>query len=344
MERKIADLPSGHLRKQARKARIFLMQHASSEYATFAHRHEVFLQRAENEPELDPKLPLRFLEEPGLECAVWPDLYFHADLCETVERATDTRRLHRQPFDQQQRADALSDSEDNPEEAAEEPGRHSVRRSFLRKVLGPIIDYSMDYELMQFVFDLCMWSDIGSKRHALQHMPLRLALKQQPWTPAYWAQRHAALLDLQRQCGPPVLFKTWAPYEWSAPYHSWLLDSMTNGHRSRQHLAGPETLHLTHIMTEMFREWAHGGAVKNGPSSKRWSASALSADGGPHARGSRVPSSPAARCCLPDRAHTVPAPFHVFDASRVSAGPDVVFLRRALLAVSISREALAKNT
>ena len=270
VDQKISALPTRQLRKQARKARQFLLQHTVSEYATFAQKHDDFLQRAATDPDLDPKLPLHFLEEPGLECAVWPDLYFHADLCETVERATDVRRLERagpQP-------DPILDEGSELEEA-EEPARHSVRRSFLRKVLGPILDYSMDYELLQFVFDLSMWSDIGSKRHALQHMPLRLALKQQPWTPAYWAQRHAALLDLQRQCGPPVLFKTWAPYEWSAPYHRWILDALQKGHRSRQHLAGPETLHLTHIMTEMFREWVHGGAVKHGPSSKRWSTSTL---------------------------------------------------------------------
>ena len=265
---KIAELSSGSMRKQARKAHKFLLGLDTSEYRTFAEKHDKFLLAHPQATPEEAKLPLQFIETPGIECALWPDLYFHSDLCETVERATDVRRLARQASLQA----ALDAEESDREEEEDGPpqGRHSVRRSFLRKILGPITDYAAEYELLHFVFDLCMWSDIGGKKHALGHMPLRLALKGQPWTPAFWAMRHAALLDLQRQCGPPVLFKTWAPYEWAAPYHRWLLHAMSTERKSRLHLAGPETLHLCHIMTEMFREWVHGGAVKHGPASSRW--------------------------------------------------------------------------
>ena len=276
---KIAELSSGSMRKQARKAHKFLLGLDTSEYRTFAEKHDNFLLAHPQATPEEAKLPLQFIETPGIECALWPDLYFHSDLCETVERATDVRRLARQASLQA----ALDDEESDREEEEDGPpqGRHSVRRSFLRKVLGPITDYAAEYELLHFVFDLCMWSDIGGKKHALGHMPLRLALKGQPWTPAFWAMRHAALLDLQRQCGPPVLFKTWAPYEWAAPYHRWLLHAMSTERKSRLHLAGPETLHLCHIMTEMFREWVHGGAVKHGPASSRWNNPSLSPrDGG----------------------------------------------------------------
>ncbi|CAE7199337.1 pif1 [Symbiodinium natans] len=105
----------------------------------------------------------------------------------------------------------------------------------------------------------------------------------QPWTPAYWQLRHAALLDLQRQCGAPVLFKT--PYEWAAPYHRWLLHAMETERKGRLHLAGPETLHLCHIMTEMFRVWVHGGAVKHGAASSCWSQPSL----GPRAASDAYP-------------------------------------------------------
>ncbi|CAE7216363.1 pif1, partial [Symbiodinium sp. CCMP2456] len=274
VDAKIQALPSAHKRKQARNAKNYLMQCATSEYRTFLARQEAFLSNHPDATENEAKLPLNFLEEPGVECAIWPDLYFHSDICETVERATDVRRLMRSHGDLAPGAVA-DDEEEESDEATAAGGRHSVRRSFLRKILGPITDYAGEYELLHFVFDLCLWTDIGSKRHALTHLSMRVALKAQPWTPAYWAVRHAALVDLQRQCGPPVLFKTWAPYEWAAPYHRWILHAMELEQRSRLHLAGPETLHLAHIMTELFREWVHGGAFKQGPGSSRWIRPAL---------------------------------------------------------------------
>jgi hypothetical protein len=71
---------------------------------------------------------------------------------------------------------------------------------------------------------------------------------------------------MRRQCGYPFLFKTWASYEWSAPYHQWLLHEMATMLRSRQHLSGPETMRLAHILTELFHKWVTGGK----PATKRW--------------------------------------------------------------------------
>ena len=65
--------------------------------------------------------------------------------------------------------------------------------------------------------------------------------------------RHLALLDLQRQIGLPFLFRTRAPYEPSFPYHVWALDEMAKAGRGRQALAGPETLHMAHVLKEFDR-------------------------------------------------------------------------------------------
>ena len=111
---KIAELPSGSMRKQARKAHKFLMGADTSEYRTFAEKHDKFPQATPEEA----KLPLQFIETPGIECALWPDLYFHSDLCEE------------------------SDREEEEEEDGPPQGRHSAQRSFLRKILGPITDYA----------------------------------------------------------------------------------------------------------------------------------------------------------------------------------------------------------
>ncbi len=270
VEDKIAELPTKKEKKKAQKALDFLKNSEASEYRTFYEKHEAFLRRHPNPGAAELRRPLQWIEQPGIECALWPDLYFNADLCETVERATDIRRLQRQnlvgaaaqPAGARSLLDDVgSDGEDRPAED-ENLGRNSVKRSFLRKVFGPITDYGSQYDLLHFMYDLSLWSDIGAKKAELTHMPMRLALKGQPWTPAFWMARHAALLDLQRQCGPPVLFKTWAPYEWASPYHPWVLDMMEKEGRSRLHLAGPETFHHVHILTELFREWVHGGATK----------------------------------------------------------------------------------
>ena len=265
VESKIAELEPRAARKQAEKAFKFLMQSRDSEYAAFVEQHRRFL-RANSEPsEADRRRPLQMLEAPGLETALWPDLYWDSNFCETVERATDARRLRRQGLLHEAR-----NSEDEDEAADAEAGRGSLRRSFLKKVLGPILDYAGEYELLQFVFDLSLWSDLGSKRYAQPRVPLRILLKGAPFTPAYWAVRHAAVMDLQRQCGYPVLFKTWAPYEWSAPYHKALLRHMDALFRSRLHLEGPETLHLAHVLLELIREWVAGGSRKHGESSTLW--------------------------------------------------------------------------
>ena len=78
-------------------------------------------------------------------------------MCETVERATDSRRH------QQRHVEPLSDDEEDavPEE------RHIVKRSFMRKVFGPIIGYSQDFELLQFVYDLSMCGHASGEARTL---------------------------------------------------------------------------------------------------------------------------------------------------------------------------------
>lgn len=112
-------------------------------------------------------------------------------------------------------------------------------------------------------------------------------MKGAPWTPQYWKIRHAAVLDLQAQCGYPVAFVTWAPFEWSAPYHEWILQQMSQLGRQRLGLAGPESLHLAHLLTELFREWLCGGARKAGDASALWQ-HALFSGTGPNGRKVRV--------------------------------------------------------
>ncbi|CAE7216115.1 Pif1 [Symbiodinium sp. CCMP2456] len=98
-----------------------------------------------------------------------------------------------------------------------------------------------------------MWSRIGGGKNACAGLPLRLVLKGEMFSPLYWKTKHQALIDMQRQCGFPALFKTMAPWEYSFPYHVFVLDEMEKGGRGRMQLAGLETLHTAHVFTELNR-------------------------------------------------------------------------------------------
>ena len=229
-------------------------------------------------PEQRRKRPLQFLETSGLENALWPNLYWAEAMCETAIRASDVRRQRRrsaadpaqevggpQP-EGRRRPRAWHPAESSgseAEEGGEHSGRQSIKKSFMKKVLGPIAGYAEDFELLQFVYDLSLWSRIGGGKNACKHIPLRLVLKGETFSPLYFKTRHAALIDLQRQCGHPQIFKTMAPWEPSFPYHFWILNEMLQAGRRRggstaegepeQELAGLETLHHAHVFTELER-------------------------------------------------------------------------------------------
>ena len=235
-------------REKVQKAYDYLMtKEAESGYRGLVKKHNKFLRSNPDANNNDRRRPLQFIVTPGIESALWPTLYFCYDMCETVERATDARRLRRQ---------RVVPDENSEDEEFEE--RHSVKRSFMRKVLSPIIGYSQDFELLQFVYDLTMWSRIGGGKNACAGLPLRLVLKGETFSPLYWKSKHQALLDLQRQCGFPTLFKTMAPWEFSFPYHAFVLDEMNKCGKGRMQAASLETLHTAHVFTELNRGWYSG--------------------------------------------------------------------------------------
>ena len=124
--------------------------------------------------------------------------------------------------------------------------------------------YSEEYELLHFVYDLSMWSGLGGCKNATAgRIPLRLALKAATFSPEYWRVRHLALIDMQRQCGLPRLFRTRAPIESTFPYHQWVLDEMKKTGHARRNLAGPEALHMAHVLTEFDRGLFTGTNTQN---------------------------------------------------------------------------------
>ena len=103
---RIETLPKRKDRKAAKKALDFLLESEESAYKEFHQRHEEFLQKKGRGA--DHKLrrrSLRFIEEPGLECALWPHLYWNKNLCETVARAAADSRMFRQGKGRKRRVD-----------------------------------------------------------------------------------------------------------------------------------------------------------------------------------------------------------------------------------------------
>jgi hypothetical protein len=269
---KIDNLPRGHLRKIARNAFKALMQSADSAYSRFIRMHRRFLADHFGPSEIDRRRPLRFIEEIGIECALWPHLYWSSKLCETYIRSMDDRHVHRQQDDQMEWEDA-SEQDDDQDDAAhdERVGRTSIRKNFMMKVFSPVVGYSGDFEFLQFVYDLSLWTGVGGKKNktGAYGVPFHLAMKGSSFTPMYWHVRHLGVLDLQRQCGNPSFFLTQSVYEKSFPYHEWVLAEMRMQGRLRQGLAGPEALHHALVLTQFHEGYITGSNCKQGRSHKQ---------------------------------------------------------------------------
>ena len=135
------------------------------------------------------KRPYHFLQEVGLECAVWPHLYWSTAMTETFEQWSDGRREARRadcrPVEGVARAGAANEeSADEAEDAAENDRRTSVKRSFLAKCLSPLLGYGSTFELVQFVFDLNLWATLGAKKNlGFDNVPMRVLMKGHTFSP-----------------------------------------------------------------------------------------------------------------------------------------------------------------
>lgn len=179
------------------------MARKGSAYKDFVVSHRNFLTKYPEANERQRKRPWRFIEEVGMECALWPNLYWKRSMTESYARFTDERRLARTGRKRarfMRRAEA-ADSAENGEDASSEEsdneqsrscaseeseidenediddfveeGRRSAKGSFMAKVLSPVIGYGNDFELLQYVYDLNLWSSLGGKKNACKDTPLR---------------------------------------------------------------------------------------------------------------------------------------------------------------------------
>ena len=295
VEERLAALPKQHWR-QGQKAFEYLVEATDNSYREFLQAHSSFLRRHQRDVasgDVDPStpipfLPMNFLETVGLECAVWPHLYWRTDMCETYIRSQDIRRRqrgeasHREATnirgDSSASASAESDEDELENMMAEQAGgRQSAKASFLAKVFSSVIGYGADRELGQFVYDLWLWSSLGAAKH-VSGTTLRGALASKSFSPAYWQTLHQGLVDCVAQIGFPHLFITIAPYEPSAPYHSWLEDELDKMLRTRTNLPAAETFHLAHLLLQTAEGLICGTNKQEGRVTHRWTDHILAAE------------------------------------------------------------------
>eukprot|EP00438_Fugacium_kawagutii_P012731 Skav203736 [mRNA] locus=scaffold68:197214:199967:+ [translate_table: standard] len=267
VDTKIAALQTKTVRRQARKAFSYLLSLGDdNEYKDYYERH------------LDPqqtKRPLHFIEEPGLETALWPSLYWKTSMCE-FERLNNRRlqqlqgqkkKKHEQDRDASKR-DSSSQASDDEEiqlsssdeqaSAGDNEQRQSIKRSFHTKLMSPLLGYSCNFELLQYVYDLHLWTDLGSKKNRAGDTKMRFMMKGHPMSPLYWENIKFGLFDMVRQLRFPDIYWTLAPWEPSYPYHNYMLDEMQKLLCERTRLPAFEAMHLAHTMLEICRSLLAG--------------------------------------------------------------------------------------
>ena len=66
-----------------------------SAYRKFVDAHETFLDKHDAPAERKRRRPYNFLEQVGVETALWPHLHWKVSMCESYARASDVRRKAR---------------------------------------------------------------------------------------------------------------------------------------------------------------------------------------------------------------------------------------------------------
>ena len=218
------DLLPKKLKKKAKKALKHLLRSEDNAYGEFLELHYQFLHTR-----------ARGIERGGARLLPYSE---------------DVRRLRRRPSAAAGHGgDSEEDGEEGGEEVPVEGSRQSAKASFLAKIRSALVGYSEEPLLLQFVWDLWMWSGIGGARNA-SGLRVREALASKPYSPEIWKANHMALVDLQKQIGWPALFITISPYEYSFPYHEWLTDELEKACAQRLHGPAAETLHIAHVLSQ----------------------------------------------------------------------------------------------
>jgi len=127
-------------------------------YRHFLQEHADFLRKYPQSTDKDRRRWLRFIERPGVETAVWPHLFWDAELCLTVERQTLCRQAkedRRILATTEQRVGLAAWDDPYAEEDNVDDAGHSIKRSYVAKLLSPLLGYA-SYDILHFAYDLVL--------------------------------------------------------------------------------------------------------------------------------------------------------------------------------------------
>eukprot|EP00973_Karenia_brevis_P065986 9171168-Karenia_brevis.AAC.1 len=128
VEERLEELPQQD--KEKGEAAYDWLWENNQKYKDLVQEHAKFLYTKPNATDKERKRWLRFIERPGVECGLWPHLFWLPELCFTVERHEDPRKVakreakkhttERRLFGPYDDADALDEEGDT--------AMHSIRR------------------------------------------------------------------------------------------------------------------------------------------------------------------------------------------------------------------------
>lgn len=101
----------------------------------------------------------------GIECALWPAMYFRTSLCESILEGQNNRA--------------------------------SGKLSYMHKVLSPVVDYGMNYDLLQYQYDRWLFKTITGAVNASKASgcsPNR-SLENKAFSKTFWQHQHLFLID-----------------------------------------------------------------------------------------------------------------------------------------------------
>ena len=120
VENKIKELPKAEKKKAKAALKFLKRSRDTNAYCHFYHMHWEFLgNHGYHADKKVRRLPVNFMERVGLECCLWPHLYWTTAMTETYARSQDERRLQRP-----------SSAHGGPEHRERKPKRNSAADIF----------------------------------------------------------------------------------------------------------------------------------------------------------------------------------------------------------------------
>nr|XP_026695284.1 uncharacterized protein LOC113475383 isoform X2 [Ciona intestinalis] len=221
VHQKIDIIEDGSRKHKLRNAYHWLCQATNSKYNDFIQKHR--------QGDLPQRVPFyQMFKIPCMETAIWPVMYPFNYLCES--------------------------------EACGGQTHLSTKKGFSLKVLSNITDYSTSFAMLRFQYDRWLYKTISGAIESGKKMQCSPAqsLEGKSFSPTFWKWQHYYLIDAVNQFGPPDIFITISPYEWTFPQPFWLKQRMAETGCRATTIASAETLCIAHTLQEVLRGYISG--------------------------------------------------------------------------------------